>query len=126
MLGRASLLIVALTVGVAAGSLVPGLAESVRKAVGLVAGRGVAEVRQDGTSGAEPRKPNPEPTDDQQRVQLTDEQIAAARIDLVAVRGGALARRLTVPGTILPHADRIAHVSVKLSGTVAELRKKLG
>jgi membrane fusion protein, heavy metal efflux system len=126
MIGRASLLIVAFAVGVAAASFVPGLTESVRKAVGLAAGRGVAEVRQDATSGAEAKKPNAETPNDQQKVKLTDEQIAAAHIDLVAVQGGTLARRLTVPGTILPHADRIAHVSVKLSGTVAELRKKLG
>lgn len=31
-----------------------------------------------------------------------------------------------MPGTIVPHADRIAHVSVKLSGTVAELSKNIG
>src|SRR4029077_2374344 len=29
-------------------------------------------------------------------------------------------------GTVIPHADRIAHVAVKVSGTVAELRKKVG
>src|SRR5262249_18074001 len=126
MIGRASLLIVAFAVGVAAASFVPGLTESVRKAVGLAAGRGVAGVRQDVTGGTEAKKPNAEPADDQDKVKLTDEQIAAAHIDLVAAQGGTLARRLTVPGTILPHADRIAHVSVKLSGTVAELRKKLG
>lgn len=126
MLGRTALLILALAVGVAAGSLVPGLAEWARKAVGLAAGRGVAEVRQDVTSGTEAKKPNAEPADDQEKVKLTGEQITAARIDLVAVHGGTLARRLTVPGTILPDADRIARVSVQLSGTVAQLRKKLG
>src|SRR5215510_7259573 len=126
MIGRASLVIVALAVGVAAASLVPGLAESVRKAIGLAAVRGAVQVREDYTTGGEPRKPNSESSGEQQSVKLTGEQIAAARIDLVAVQGGTLARHLTVPGTVLPHADRIARVSVKLSGTVAELRKKLG
>jgi cobalt-zinc-cadmium efflux system membrane fusion protein len=126
MIGRASLVIVALAVGVAAASLVPGLAESVRKAIGLAAVRGSVQVREDSTTGGEPRKPNSESAGEQQSVKLTGEQIAAARIDLVAVQGGTLARHLTVPGTVLPHADRIARVSVKLSGTVAELRKKLG
>src|SRR5262249_49902502 len=56
----------------------------------------------------------------------TADQIAAAGIDVAAVGSGTLARRFVVPGTIIPHADRIARVSVKLSGTVAELRKKLG
>jgi cobalt-zinc-cadmium efflux system membrane fusion protein len=31
-----------------------------------------------------------------------------------------------VPGTVVPDAGRVAHVSVKLSGTVAELRKNIG
>ena len=35
-------------------------------------------------------------------------------------------RRLFVPGAIVPSGDRIARVAVKLLGTVAELRKRLG
>ena len=42
------------------------------------------------------------------------------------MQGGTLAHRITVPGTIVPNANRIARVSVKLSATVAELRKNLG
>jgi len=125
MIRPALLVIVAFAVGVAAASLMPRLVESVRKAIGLPAVRAL-QVREEPTNGAEARKPSSEAGAEQQIVKLTDQQIAAARIELVAVQGGALARRLTVPGTILPHADRIAHVSVKLSGTVAELRKKLG
>jgi cobalt-zinc-cadmium efflux system membrane fusion protein len=126
MIRRASLVIVAFAVGVGAASLLPGLAESVRKVIGLPAVRGAVQLGEEPTNGAEARKPSSEAGAEQQIVKLTDEQIAAARIELVAVQGGTLARRLTVPGTILPDADRIAHVSVKLSGTVAELRKKLG
>src|SRR5262245_30711882 len=120
MIRPALLVIVAFAGGVAAASLVPGLAESVRKAIGLPAVRGAVQVRE------EARRPSLEAGAEQQIVKLTDQQIAAARIELVAVQGATLTRRLTVPGTILPDADRIAHVSVKLSGTVAELRKKLG
>jgi membrane fusion protein, heavy metal efflux system len=126
MIRRASFVIVAFASGVAAASLLPGLAESVRKAIGLPAVRGIVQVREEPTNGAEARKPSLEPGAEQQIVKLTDQQITAARIEVLAVQGGTLARRLTVPGTILPDADRIAHVSVKLSGTVAELRKKLG
>ena len=43
-----------------------------------------------------------------------------------AAGNGVLARRIVVPGTIVPNADRVAHVSVKLFGIVAELRKRLG
>src|SRR5437660_753041 len=81
----------------------------------------------DTASRAEQRKPATEPTDQKQNIiKLTEEQIVAARIELVAIQGGTLSRRMIVPGTIVPHADRIARVTVKLSGTVAELRKRLG
>jgi len=59
-------------------------------------------------------------------IRLTDDQIETAGIELAAIQDGTLVRRIVVPGTIVPHADRIARVSVKLSATVAELRKKLG
>jgi cobalt-zinc-cadmium efflux system membrane fusion protein len=42
------------------------------------------------------------------------------------VKSGIIARRIIVPGTIVPQADRIAHVAVKLSSIVAELRKNIG
>ena len=57
---------------------------------------------------------------------MSDEQIKLAQIDLVDVGPAAIAKRLVVPGSVVPDADRIAHVSVKLSGTVAELRKNIG
>src|SRR5438105_12312960 len=86
-----ALLIVALAVGVAGASLLPEVAQSVRKAVGLAPGQGTAAVRKDTTNGALQRS-----------IKLTEEQIAAARIDLVEAQGATLARRLTVPGTIVP------------------------
>ena len=52
---------------------------------------------------------------------MTQEQITAAGIGSTTVNEGTLARRITVPGTVVPHADRIARVSVRLSATVAEL-----
>src|SRR5439155_12488961 len=122
MTGRLSLFIVAFVAGIAVASLIPGLSQSLRKAVGLMAGPGGAQLRADTAE----QKPNLEPTNEKPEIKLTDEQIAVTHIDLVAARGGTLARRLTIPGTIVPHADRIARASVKLSATVAELRKKLG
>jgi cobalt-zinc-cadmium efflux system membrane fusion protein len=127
MIGRLSLLIVALVAGVAVASLIPGFSQSVRKAVGLMSEPGATQSRGDTASSAEQRKPATEPTVQKQNIiKLTEEQIVAARIELVAIQGGTLSRRLIVPGTVVPHADRIARVTVKLSGTVAELRKRLG
>lgn len=63
---------------------------------------------------------------DNNLVKLTSEQIAAANITVASVAKAELVRRILVPATIAPHADRVARVSVKLSATVAELRKKIG
>jgi len=59
-------------------------------------------------------------------VKLSAEDIEAAGIEVAVVQSGTIARRIIVPSTIRPPADRIAHVAVRLSGTVAELRKKVG
>ena len=63
---------------------------------------------------------------EQGMAKLSAEAIEAAGIDVAAVQSGTIARRITVPGTIVPEADRIAHVAVKLSSIVAELRKNIG
>ena len=41
-------------------------------------------------------------------------------------QGGMLGKRIAVPGSIVPSGDHIARVAVRLLGTVAELRKRLG
>ena len=115
---------VAAAFGVVVASLVPQLSEAVRTAVGFVSGTHDTMLSgQEAANGAEQRK-----SGDEQLaiIKLTDAQIEAAGIELAPVQGGTLAHRITVPGTIVPNANRIARVSVKLSATVAELRKNLG
>ena len=41
-------------------------------------------------------------------------------------RGGTLKRHFLAPGSLIPDADHIARVSVRVLATVAELRKRLG
>ena len=67
------------------------------------------------------------PHDDEQgAIKLSDQQIAAAGIEVKPAEEGNLTRRRFVPGTIVSAGDRIGRVAVRLLGTVAELRKRLG
>lgn len=59
-------------------------------------------------------------------VVMDHERIKLAEIEQRQAASASIARRLTVPGTIVPDTGRVSHVSVKLSGTVAELRKNIG
>ena len=81
-------------------------------------------------AGAGARRPAPcrgASTDDEQgAIKLSDQQIAAAGIEVKPAEEGNLTRRRFVPGTIVPAGDRIGRVAVRLLGTVAELRKRLG
>jgi cobalt-zinc-cadmium efflux system membrane fusion protein len=125
MIGRLPLSIVALAAGIAVASLVPGLSQSIRKAVGWSEPSAAQPQRKE--ASGEQRIPGSAAADEKQGiVKLTEDQITAAHIDLATAQGGTLAHRIIVPGTIIPHADRIARVAVRLSGTVAELRKNLG
>lgn len=60
------------------------------------------------------------------KIKMTAEQAAEQDIKLAKVEGGILSRHLLVPGTIAQDADRIARVPVRVVGTVAEMRKRLG
>ncbi|MBN9049540.1 MAG: efflux RND transporter periplasmic adaptor subunit [Rhizobiales bacterium] len=57
---------------------------------------------------------------------LTDRQIKAAAITLQPVATNPLREHILVSGAIAPDADRVARVAVSLTGTVSELRKRLG
>jgi cobalt-zinc-cadmium efflux system membrane fusion protein len=122
--GRVPVFAVAVAIGIAVASLVPQLSEAVRAVLGFASGTGVAVPAADDTGQ---RKRDAASSNELPAiVQLTADQIAAAGIELAPVQEGTLAHRITVPGTIVPNANRIARVSVKLSATVAELRKNLG
>jgi membrane fusion protein, heavy metal efflux system len=126
--GRLLVVAAAATIGIVVASLVPQVSDVVRTAVGFVSGTSVTTPSgQEPASSTEQRRRDGASNDEQPAiVTLTDNQIEIAGIKLAPVQDGTLAHRIIVPGTIVPHADRIARVSVKLSATVAELRKKLG
>lgn len=122
MNGRLYLSIAALAAGFALATFVPQWPQLIRTAIGLSSAPAHGEA-----VPADRAKREAESNDDQQRrVKLNEDEITSAGIELAAVQDGIIARRLVVPGTIVPHADRVAHVAVKVSGAVAELRKKVG
>jgi len=63
---------------------------------------------------------------DEVTVKLSDRQVDVGKFAVSEVQGGMLSKRITVPGSIVPSGDHIARVAVRLLGTVAELRKRLG
>ncbi|SFJ42582.1 efflux RND transporter periplasmic adaptor subunit [Bradyrhizobium sp. cf659] len=83
---------------------------------------GITGVTPQAFAQSTPAKPDTKPA----VIVMDDERIKLAEIELREAGPAPIARRLTVPGTIVPDAGRVAHVSVKLSGTVAELRKNIG
>ena len=63
---------------------------------------------------------------DELAVKLSEKQVGAGKFTVNEVQGGMLGKRIAAPGSIVPSGDHIARVAVRLLGTVAELRKRLG
>jgi cobalt-zinc-cadmium efflux system membrane fusion protein len=114
MAGRSPIIIIAFAAGAAIFALAPGLSTSVQRATGI----GPQDKANIAKSAATEVSSDVLPMD--------DERIKLAQIELSKVGAAMIAKRLAVPGTIVPDAGRVAHISVKLSGTVAELRKNIG
>lgn len=64
--------------------------------------------------------------DGPRRLALDEQQLREAGIALEEAKGGTLRRHFLAPGSLVPDADHVARVSVRVLATVAELRKKLG
>jgi cobalt-zinc-cadmium efflux system membrane fusion protein len=122
MSGRAALISVAFAVGIAVASLIPGVSPTIRKFVGFQP----ATAPSSASARQEPDKEAGKAEEKPSVVKLTQEQLANARIEVAPADAGILTQRLVVPGTVTPDANRVARVAVKLSGTVAEMRKNLG
>ncbi|MBR0901000.1 efflux RND transporter periplasmic adaptor subunit [Bradyrhizobium tropiciagri] len=59
-------------------------------------------------------------------IELSEDQIREAGITLAQTGGGMLKRHFLAPGSLIPDADHIGRVSVRVLATVTELRKRLG
>src|SRR5262245_47580540 len=58
------------------------------------------------------------------RIALNEQQIRDAGIALAQAKGGTLRRHFLAPGSLVPDADHVARVSVRVLATVSELHKK--
>lgn len=122
MISRLVVGIAALAAGIALASFIPALSQRVRLAAGVSSATAPAPAEAKPANGHDAKAPD----NSADIIKLSAEEIAAADIAVATAQSGTIAHRLVVPGTIIPHADRIARVAVKLSATVAELRKKPG
>lgn len=59
-------------------------------------------------------------------VKMSATQMAAAKISVQPATPGSLSRRITAPAIVSADPDRVVRVAAKVSGTVQDLRKRLG
>ncbi len=59
-------------------------------------------------------------------IELSEDQIRDSGITIAKASGGMLKRHFLAPGSLIPDADHIGRVSVRVLATVSELRKRLG
>ncbi|MEO6380872.1 MAG: efflux RND transporter periplasmic adaptor subunit [Nitrobacter sp.] len=78
------------------------------------------------TAAAHDEKQAGSESHDDALVKLTERQVERGKFAVTEVAGGVLSKHIVVPGAIVPSGDHIARVAVRLLGTVAELRKRLG
>jgi cobalt-zinc-cadmium efflux system membrane fusion protein len=64
--------------------------------------------------------------DGPETIALSDDQIRDAGIAVTQASGGMLKRHFLAPGSLIPDADHIGRVSVRVLATVSELRKRIG
>ena len=121
MIARYTVPAFAVLAGLAIAVAVPSIPQTARRVVGLApASAG------DARPAAAVPKAEGEEHADEGKIAMTAEQVAAANIQVVAVGGGVLTSHAAVPGVLAASQDRLARVTARVPGTVAEVRKKLG
>jgi cobalt-zinc-cadmium efflux system membrane fusion protein len=120
---RGFFLALAVVAGIFAGASVPALQTSVQSVLGLLGqvARPTAPQARDGHGHGSGHKEGPEGV-----VTMSAAQIATAKIDIKPAGPGEVVRRLTAPAVVSADPDRVLRVAAKVTGTVAELRKRLG
>lgn len=107
--------------GLAVAAAVPAIPQALRMFAGLnqpvrsadAHGHGAGETDEHG-HGAEGR------------IAMTADQVAAAGITVAEAAPGILAARLVVPAVLSANGDRLARITARAPGIVAEIRKRIG
>ncbi|MBN9560372.1 MAG: efflux RND transporter periplasmic adaptor subunit [Alphaproteobacteria bacterium] len=128
MSARALIVLAAAFAGMATAVLFPGVPREIRQIVGLApAVRSETPPSADAIKGASPLPP----MDGGKvlatgKVTMTAEQIAAAGIAVSPIGDGTLIDHIMVPGTVTANVDKLARVTARVGGIVADVRKRLG
>ena len=115
--------LIAAAMGVVAAAAIPAVPQALRGAVGLstpwaftaASAPAAPKAGAPGQGGAEEGK-----------IAMTAEQVMAAGIQVAPVGGGVLVSHVAVPGVLTANQDRLARVTARVGGRVAEVRKGLG
>ncbi|MGG5811633.1 efflux RND transporter periplasmic adaptor subunit [Falsiroseomonas sp. CW058] len=116
---RILLLSTGLAAGLAVGVVSPEVTGAIRTFVAPQAAQGQAAPAGAGHGGEEHQEEGG-------LIELSSDQIEAAAIRTAAVGPGAIDRLVTVPATLGADQDRLVRVPARVTGTVAELRRRLG
>ena len=126
-------LLVGAGLALGAAALAPGVPATLRSALGLAPAleaatpaRAVEPAGRGGHGHAHGPGDNHAEEAPEGTVRMTEEQVAAARIEVAEAVPGTVTRRVSLPGTVAANADRLARVPARVAGIVAALNRRLG
>ena len=115
--------LIAAVMGVAAAAAIPAVPQALRRAAGLSAPSASTAA----SAPATPKAGAPgQGGAEEGKIAMTAEQVMAAGIHVAPVGGGVLVSYVAVPGVLTANQDRLARVTARVGGRVAEVRKGLG
>lgn len=129
MINRLAMTILAALGGLLLAAAVPTIPQTVRRYAGMPvspaeaarpAAAAVPKADSHGHGGGE------DAHGEEGKIAMTAEQVVAANIQVAPVGAGVLVSRVAVPGVLAASQDRLARVTARVGGTVAEVRKGLG
>lgn len=129
MISRFGLPAAAAIAGLALAAAVPAIPQTARQLAGLPASPATEAARPVAAApaaGGHDHGGGEEGHSEEGKIAISADQAAAAGIQVAPVAGGVLVSRVAVPGVLSANADRLARVTARVGGTVAEVRKRLG